>query len=68
MRDLICLCPRCHARIHRLKVLRRYISPFLGLLWREQHPDAPEQLLIQFDRIAVPVDTAAVPDSGELFD
>ena len=67
-RYLICLCPGCHAKIHRLKILRREVSPVLRLLWLEQHPGAPEQLLFQFDRIAVPGDTLAMPDSGALFD
>ena len=43
MRWMISLCPRCHARIHRTKVLTKYMPDLLLLLWRELHPVAPEQ-------------------------
>ena len=46
---LVALCRACHARVHRLQVVRRvYPTPFLEL-WREQHPQAPEQLSLSFD-------------------
>ena len=50
---LLALCRACHARVHRLQVVRRlYPVPFLAL-WREQHPQAPEQLALRFDARAV---------------
>jgi hypothetical protein len=45
---LIALCPAHHALIHRLQVLDRILPPLLAELWREQHPGAPEQLLLGF--------------------
>ncbi len=46
---LVALCRACHARVHRLQVVRRlYPAPFLEL-WREQHPTAAEQLALSFD-------------------
>ena len=45
---LVALCRACHARVHRLKVVRQvYPASFLEL-WREQHPQAPEQLALSF--------------------
>jgi 5-methylcytosine-specific restriction endonuclease McrA len=54
---LIALCPACHARLHRTRVLKHGLMrttlqamvPFEVLLWREIHPDAPEQLALAFD-------------------
>ncbi len=46
---LVALCRACHARVHRLQVVRRlYPASFLEL-WREQHPEAAEQLALSFD-------------------
>ena len=46
---LVALCRPCHARVHRLLVVRRvYPAPFLEL-WREQHPAAAEQLALSFE-------------------
>ncbi len=46
---LIALCRSCHARVHRLRAVSRAVYPeaFLAL-WREQHPQAPEQLALSF--------------------
>jgi hypothetical protein len=46
---LVCLCPACHARIHRLRVLDRILLPLAEELWRELHPRAPEQLFLGFE-------------------
>jgi 5-methylcytosine-specific restriction endonuclease McrA len=46
-RLLITLCAACHARVHRLRAMRRWLKPALVLIWHEQHPTAPVQL--QFD-------------------
>jgi len=37
----------CHARVHRLQVLRFWLPDAILLLWTEQHPAMPRQL--QFD-------------------
>jgi hypothetical protein len=42
----VTLCAACHARIERTEYLRRPISEQLRMLWRELHPQAPEQLLL----------------------
>jgi 5-methylcytosine-specific restriction endonuclease McrA len=41
---LVTLCPACHATVERLERPNRYLPPFLLTLWREQHPEAEEQL------------------------
>jgi hypothetical protein len=46
---LITLCPACHATVERLQRLDRYLPPLLLALWREQHPDAGEQLAFALD-------------------
>lgn len=67
-RHLITLCPACHAIVHKLLVLRRSLPPLLRTLWREQHPGAPEQLDLEFDRSSTLKHTSAVQLRGELFD
>lgn len=49
---LIAICARCHAIVHRLERLDRYLPPLLVELWREQHhEDAPaEQLQFEWSR------------------
>lgn len=47
--QLITLCPRCHARTHKLARLPRlWLPPLLIRLWQEQHPGAPLQLQLAF--------------------
>lgn len=41
---LVTVCPRCHARIHKLAALSRPLPARLAGLWLEQHPGAPFQL------------------------
>ena len=67
-RHLITLCPACHAIVHKVLVLRRWLPPLLRTLWREQHPGAPEQLDLEFDRETTLQHTSAVQSMGELFD
>lgn len=40
---LITLCPACHAKVSRTRMLVRNWPPLLRTLWREQHPQAHEQ-------------------------
>jgi hypothetical protein len=42
--QLVTLCAGCHARVHRTRILRRWLPEILVDLWREWHPDAVEQL------------------------
>ena len=41
---LITLCRACHARLHRLRAIDRWIPELLSDLWAEQHPRSPRQL------------------------
>lgn len=41
---LITLCGGCHARIHHLAAIRRWIPEPVVELWTEQHPGIPVQL------------------------
>jgi HNH endonuclease len=45
---MISLCPRCHAKVGRTRVVLTEMTPVLLVLWREQHPDAHEQVMIDF--------------------
>jgi 5-methylcytosine-specific restriction endonuclease McrA len=51
---LLTLCAACHARIERTQYLRRPLSEQLRSLWRELHPDAPEQLLLPLGAEEIP--------------
>ena len=42
--SLITLCAACHARLHRLGAIHRWVPEPLLELWAEQHPGAPRQL------------------------
>lgn len=41
---LITLCRGCHARLHRLGAIDRWVPDLLTELWAEQHPGSPRQL------------------------
>ena len=45
---MISLCLACHARVTRQRVLDACWPPLLVELWREQHPEAHEQLQLNF--------------------
>jgi hypothetical protein len=55
--QLVTLCAGCHARVHRSRILRRWLPEILVVLWREWHPDAVEQLRL-------PIEMSAAPPSG----
>ena len=42
--SLITLCRACHARLHRLRTIDRWVPELLSDLWAEQHPRSPLQL------------------------
>jgi 5-methylcytosine-specific restriction endonuclease McrA len=46
---LITVCPACHARLHHLAALRRYVPPALVPFWAEQHPHTALQLQLDFE-------------------
>ena len=55
---MIALCLRCHAKVTRTASLCADWPELLRVLWREQHPDAHEQLPLDFTVVrppAVPV-------------
>jgi hypothetical protein len=47
---MISLCPGCHAKVHRTRVVLSAMPPLLLKLWREQHPDGHEQRILDFRR------------------
>ena len=49
---LITLCAACHARLHRLGAIHRWVPENLLELWAEQHPGVARQ--IQFSEIVRP--------------
>jgi hypothetical protein len=49
---MITLCFAHHAMVTRTHILRRDWPEILRILWREQHPGAPEQSTLQFNRAA----------------
>jgi hypothetical protein len=50
--QLVTLCAGCHARVHRTRILRRWLPEILVDLWREWHPDAVEQLRLPVEMSA----------------
>ena len=47
--SLITLCRACHARLHRLGAIDRWVPELLSDLWAEQHPRSPRQLQLPAD-------------------
>ena len=45
---MISLCPGCHAKVGRTKVVLSQMPPLLLELWREQHPLGHEQTALEF--------------------
>ena len=45
---MISLCPGCHAKVSRTRVVLSEMPPLLLELWREQHPQGHEQTTIDF--------------------
>lgn len=45
---MISLCPACHARIHKTRMVLSEMPKLLLELWREQHPRAHEQTMLDF--------------------
>src|SRR5215471_10607509 len=49
---LVTLCAGCHARVHRTRILSRWLPEILVDLWREWHPNAVEQLQLPLEMSA----------------
>ncbi len=43
---VVTLCRACHARLHRLQAIDRWVPELLKTLWAEQHPGTPRLLLL----------------------
>ena len=56
---MISLCPGCHAKIHRTKVVLTPMPALLLELWREQDPHGHEQTVLDF--APLPIAAARVP-------
>jgi hypothetical protein len=50
--QLVTLCAGCHARVHRTRILGRWLPEILVDLWREWHPDVVEQLRLPLEMSA----------------
>lgn len=48
---LLAVCAACHARLHRLRAMDRYLPPALVPLWAEQHPGTPLQQQMEFQTL-----------------
>lgn len=60
---MISLCPGCHAKVHRTKVVLTQMPPLLLELWREQHPNGHEQTVLNF-KAGTPLHISADAASG----
>jgi hypothetical protein len=57
---MISLCLRCHAKVGRTKCVLSEMPPLLLQLWREQHPDGHEQVMIDFTVREMPAEPMAL--------
>ena len=57
---MISLCLRCHAKVGRTQCVLSEMPPLLLLLWREQHPDGHEQVMIDFTVREMPAEPVAL--------
>ena len=46
---LITLCRACHARLHHLGAIDRWVPDLLETLWAKQHPGSPRKLQLPAD-------------------
>jgi hypothetical protein len=46
---MISLCPGCHANVERTKMVLSEMTPLLLELWREQHPEGDEEIMLAFN-------------------
>ena len=57
--QLVTLGAGCHARVHRTRILGRWLPEILVDLWREWHPDDIEQIRLPIEMSAGVVGQAA---------
>ena len=57
---MISLCLRCHAKVGRTKWVLSEMPPILLQLWREQHPDGHELVMIDFAVRKMPAEPLAL--------
>jgi 5-methylcytosine-specific restriction endonuclease McrA len=57
---MISLCPACHAKIHRTRVVIRLMPTLLLELWRELHPKGHEQTALNFTPARPPAKAVAL--------
>jgi hypothetical protein len=55
---MISLCPGCHAKVERTKMVLAEMNPLLLMLWRERHPQGQEQVMLAFASRETPTETA----------
>jgi hypothetical protein len=55
---MISLCPGCHAKVERTKMVLSEMNPLLLMLWRERHPQGQEQVMLAFASRETPTETA----------
>ena len=60
---LITLCAACHARLHRLAALNRWVPEPLSELWAEQHPGVARQIQFPGGRAALQTTPSRVHQS-----
>jgi hypothetical protein len=53
---LLCLCAACHAQVHRLLSIWKWIPALLAELWIEQHPGAPIQMQFEEAQLGLPLE------------
>jgi hypothetical protein len=64
---MMALCLRCHAKVGRTKCVLSEMPPLLLQLWREQHPDGHEQVMIDFTVREMPAEPVALfPEENRL--
>jgi hypothetical protein len=59
---MISLCPGCHAKVERTKMVLSEMNPLLLMLWRERHPNAHEQVMLDFTPRDNPADSAKLAE------
>jgi hypothetical protein len=55
---MISLCPGCHAKVERTKMVLSEMNPLLLVLWRERHPTGQEQVMLNFAAKPKPAEPA----------
>jgi hypothetical protein len=55
---MISLCPGCHAKVERTKIVLSEMNPLRLMLWRERHPKGHEQVMLDFALRKNPAESA----------